>query len=78
MKKLTKDMFWRHEQARERPQAQEAIKQMLNHSEHFLSGIRNLTSELQIFTEVEVSALAKLIDETKVCVMRGVLYTFNV
>ena len=48
LKKLSKDMEWRREQDRERPRAIEAMKAMLNHSEHFLASMRNLTEELQV------------------------------
>ena len=50
----------------DRPRAEEAIKQMLNYSNVFLSGMKNLTEDIQIFTEVEIDTLEKKVNETEV------------
>lgn len=42
------------------------MKQMLNYSSVFLAGIKNLTGDLQIFSETEIGTLEKLITETEV------------
>ncbi len=44
----------------------EALRQLLNYSTVFLAGARNLTEELQIFTEAELTTLEKLINSTLV------------
>ena len=70
LKKDVKDLEFRVDQLKERPEALEALRQMLNHSTYFLKSIQNLSAlELQedpIFTAVEVETLAKLINETQV------------
>jgi hypothetical protein len=67
LKALARDIMYRHEQARERPRAIEAMTQILNHSNMFLSTMRNLTGDLQIFTDVEMNLLETKINETIVC-----------
>ncbi|CAH0560825.1 unnamed protein product [Brassicogethes aeneus] len=68
LKELTNDIFskvWEH---RERPEALNALHSLLNHSTHFLLSAKNLTKttnlEKDVFTDVEVEALEKLIKET--------------
>ena len=63
-----KDLEFRVEQLKERPEALEALRQMLNHSSFFLKSVKNLTllEEDPIFTAVEVDTLEKLINETQV------------
>uniref|UniRef100_A0A914VZ10 Hypoxia up-regulated protein 1 n=1 Tax=Plectus sambesii TaxID=2011161 RepID=A0A914VZ10_9BILA len=65
LKTATKEVFYRRDQATDRPRAVEAITQMLNHSSTFLRGIRNLTADLQIFTETEMNVLEKLVNESQ-------------
>ncbi|KAL3886109.1 hypothetical protein ACJMK2_026127 [Sinanodonta woodiana] len=66
LKKLTKDLNFRVKEATERPKALDALKSMLNHSEHFVKTLKNLTVlEEPIFTAVEVETLEKLINNTK-------------
>lgn len=42
------------------------LNAMFNHTEMFLLLAQNLT-ETEVFTEVEINTLSKLLDETKVC-----------
>lgn len=51
----------------ERPEALEALRNMLNQSEYFLKSVRNLTlGDDPVFTLVEANTLGKLINETYV------------
>lgn len=59
-----KDLFDRVQEHRERPQALAALTGMLNTSEVYLTAIQALKGE--IFTEVEITTLAKAINETRV------------
>lgn len=65
---LTKELFSRVWEHKERPEALKALHSMLNHSSHFLLSAKNLTKssnpEKDIFTDVEVETLEKLITET--------------
>ena len=65
LRKLTKDLFDRVREHRERPEAVAALKNMLNISEMFYGGAMNVSEEDQIFTDVELTTLNKLIVETK-------------
>ena len=49
-----------------RPKYLEAFNVSLNVSRDFLFRMKNLTEDLQIFTEVEISKLESLINETEV------------
>jgi len=49
---------------KERPDAMEALDQMLNISTTFLDGSKKLPADLQYFTEVEVTTLDKAVKET--------------
>ncbi|XP_064650579.1 hypoxia up-regulated protein 1-like isoform X13 [Lineus longissimus] len=64
LKEEFKDIAYRVEQTKDRPRALEALKSMLNHSRYFLKSIKNLTADEPIFTEVEVTTLSKLINDT--------------
>lgn len=65
---LTRELFARVWEHKERPEALKALHQMLNHSSHFLENAKNLTKttnpEKDVFTDVEVESLEKLITET--------------
>ncbi|KAJ8949475.1 hypothetical protein NQ318_005942 [Aromia moschata] len=65
---LTKELFSRVWEHKEAPEALNALNSMLNHSSHFLLNAKNLTKstnpEKDVFTDVEVETLGKLIDET--------------
>lgn len=63
---ITKVLFERVREHRERPEALESLRNMLNISEMFYANSINISKEEQIFTDVELNTLRKLIDETKV------------
>ncbi|XP_063910653.1 hypoxia up-regulated protein 1 [Zophobas morio] len=69
LRTLTADLFKRVWEHNERPEALNAMNSMLNHSVHFLANAKNLTKtanpEKDVFTDVEVEALEKLIKETE-------------
>lgn len=44
-----------------------AIKESLKLAKEFLVKAKNLTADLEVFTEVELSTLSTLIEETEVC-----------
>ncbi|KAK2147196.1 hypothetical protein LSH36_564g01052 [Paralvinella palmiformis] len=65
LKKLTADLYQRVYEAEERPKAIEALNGVVNYTEYFRDGMKNLTGEDQPFTEVELATLEKLINTTK-------------
>lgn len=69
LKELTRGIFSRVWEHTERPEALSALNSMLNHSTNFLSNAKNLTkssnAEKDIFTDLEVESLEKLIKETE-------------
>ncbi|GFY46406.1 hypoxia up-regulated protein 1 [Trichonephila inaurata madagascariensis] len=65
LRKLTKDLFDRVREHRDRPEALKALSEMLNISQLFMHSARNVSEEDQIFTEVELKTLENLITETK-------------
>lgn len=70
LQKLTKSLYLRVSEHRERPDAITALRQVLNGSSLFLKDARNVTTakleaeESWVFTEVELNTLEKLIKET--------------
>lgn len=65
LKKLTADLYQRVYEAEERPKAIETLNSIVNYTEFFLDGMKNLTGEDKPFTEVEYTTLEKLIATTK-------------
>lgn len=67
-KKLTNDVWARHWEHQERPEALKALNTMVNGSQHFLTTAKNMTKEVNpekdIFTEIEIKNLEKAITET--------------
>lgn len=61
--KLVKDLFDRVQEHRERPGALTALNNMVNASEVYLTAIGALQD--QVFTEVEINTLSRIINETK-------------
>ncbi len=59
-------MFKRAEELSRRPKYLDVLNTSLNISHDFLSRMMNLTKELQIFTEVEMTTLETLVNETEV------------
>ncbi|XP_059812944.1 hypoxia up-regulated protein 1 [Hypanus sabinus] len=64
LRKLCKELFFKVEERRKWPDRLAALDSMLNHSTIFLKGARLLPEDDQIFTEVELSSLEKVITET--------------
>lgn len=68
LKLLANDIYARHWEHDERPEALKAFASMINGSEHFLTTARNLTKETNpekdVFTQTEVDNLEKAITET--------------
>lgn len=71
LQKLTKPLYMRVAEHRERPEAIAALRQVLNGSSTFLKDARNVTAtkleaeESWVFTDVELNTLEKLIKETE-------------
>lgn len=71
LQKLTKSLYLRVAEHRERPEAIAALRQVLNGSSTFLKDARNVTAakmeaeENWVFTEVELNTLEKSIKETE-------------
>lgn len=57
-------MFDRVKEHRERPEAINALKEVLNASMFFLRQVQNTTEDEQYFTEVELNSLDTLINNT--------------
>ncbi|XP_044078601.1 hypoxia up-regulated protein 1 isoform X2 [Siniperca chuatsi] len=64
LKSLCKDMFFRVEERRKLPDRLAALDSMLNTSSFFLRSARLIPEDDQIFTEVELNMLEKVINET--------------
>ncbi|KFD66598.1 hypothetical protein M514_01595 [Trichuris suis] len=63
LKGLTKGFFYRHKEMTERPNAINMLKELMNYSSVFLENAERLLAE-KILTEVELTTLAKLLNET--------------
>uniref|UniRef100_A0A672N9R9 Hypoxia up-regulated protein 1 n=1 Tax=Sinocyclocheilus grahami TaxID=75366 RepID=A0A672N9R9_SINGR len=64
LKKLCKAMFFRVEERKKWPDSLAALDSMLNHSTIFLKSVRLIPESDQIFTEVELKTLERVINET--------------
>lgn len=64
LKSLCKDMFFRVEERRKWPDRLAALDSMLNSSSFFLKSAKLIPEDDQIFTEVELNMLEKVINET--------------
>ncbi|XP_018328406.1 hypoxia up-regulated protein 1 [Agrilus planipennis] len=66
---LTKDLYARVYEHRERPEALNALNSMLNGSIKFLESAKNLTKEINpekdVFTDIELKTLEKTINDTR-------------
>ncbi|GJQ78832.1 hypothetical protein Trydic_g2674 [Trypoxylus dichotomus] len=69
LRTLTRELYYRVFEHKERPEALSALNNMLNASRNFLESARNLTKtnnpEKDIFTDVEIETLEKIIRETE-------------
>uniref|UniRef100_A0A3Q1FYY0 Hypoxia up-regulated protein 1 n=1 Tax=Acanthochromis polyacanthus TaxID=80966 RepID=A0A3Q1FYY0_9TELE len=66
LKSLCKDMFFRVEERRKWPDRLAALDSLLNTSSFFLRSARLIPEDDQIFTEVELNMLEKVINETTI------------
>ncbi|XP_053188010.1 hypoxia up-regulated protein 1 isoform X1 [Scomber japonicus] len=64
LRSLCKDMFFRVEERRKWPDRLAALESMLNTSSFFLRSAKLIPEDDQIFTEVELNMLEKVINET--------------
>ncbi|XP_037543649.1 hypoxia up-regulated protein 1 [Nematolebias whitei] len=64
LKNLCKDMFFRVEERRKWPDRLAALNNLLNTSSFFLRSAKLIPEDDQIFTEVELNMLEKVINET--------------
>lgn len=69
LRSLTRELYGRVFEHKERPEALAALKSMLNGSRNFLESAKNLTKSINpdkdVFTDVEIETLQKLIKETE-------------
>uniref|UniRef100_A0ABI7ZPM6 Hypoxia up-regulated protein 1 n=1 Tax=Felis catus TaxID=9685 RepID=A0ABI7ZPM6_FELCA len=64
LRKLCHGLFFRVEERKKWPERLAALDNLLNHSSMFLKGARLIPEMEQIFTEVEMTTLEKVINET--------------
>ncbi|XP_011383192.1 hypoxia up-regulated protein 1 [Pteropus vampyrus] len=64
LRKLCQGLFFRVEERKKWPERLSALDSLLNHSSMFLKGARLIPEMDQIFTEVEMTTLEKVINET--------------
>uniref|UniRef100_G3TL26 Hypoxia up-regulated protein 1 n=1 Tax=Loxodonta africana TaxID=9785 RepID=G3TL26_LOXAF len=64
LRKLCHGLFFRVEERKKWPERLSALDNLLNHSSMFLKGARLIPEMDQIFTEVEMATLEKVINET--------------
>ncbi|XP_019519181.1 PREDICTED: hypoxia up-regulated protein 1 [Hipposideros armiger] len=64
LRKLCQALFFRVEERKKWPERLSALDNLLNHSSMFLKGARLIPEMDQIFTEVEMTTLEKIINET--------------
>ncbi|XP_063799542.1 hypoxia up-regulated protein 1 [Pseudophryne corroboree] len=64
LKKLCKALFFKVEERRKWPDRLTALDSLLNHSSIFLKSARMIPQDDQIFTDVELSTLEKLINDS--------------
>lgn len=65
LQKLTNDVYERVYEQRERPEVLKGMTSMLNASTTFLNNMKNLSLSSDIFTQVEIETLEKVINETQ-------------
>ncbi|XP_040181365.1 hypoxia up-regulated protein 1 [Rana temporaria] len=64
LKKVCKTLFFKVEERQKWPDRLAALDSLLNHSNIFLKTVKKIPEDEQIFTDVELSTLEKLISET--------------
>lgn len=69
LKKLTNNLYAKYWEHNGRTEAINALTGLLNSSQHFLTKAKNLTKEtnpeMDVFTDVEITVLQKVIEDTK-------------
>ena len=68
LKKLSKDIFYRVKEMAARPAGIALLKHTTNLSEVFLTRVRNISEDEQIYTEVEIQTLANVTRDMNVSV----------
>ena len=66
LKRASRSVFKRVSEMELRPKLLGKLNSSLNISHDFLTRMRNISEEIQIFTEVEMTTLETLIEETEV------------
>lgn len=66
MKRSARAIYRRVDESIRRPKYIEALRQSLNISNDFLVKMKNISSELQVVTDVEITTLEILVEETMV------------
>ena len=66
LKKASRSLFKRVKETAKRPQLVAALFQTINMSNDFVSKMKNISQDLQIFTDVEINTLETLKNETEV------------
>uniref|UniRef100_A0A673TDA1 Hypoxia up-regulated protein 1 n=1 Tax=Suricata suricatta TaxID=37032 RepID=A0A673TDA1_SURSU len=64
LRRLCNSLFFRAEERKRWPERLSALDSLLNHSSMFLKGARLIPEMEQVFTEVEMTTLEKVINET--------------
>ncbi|KAI2803283.1 Hypoxia up-regulated protein 1 [Blomia tropicalis] len=62
---ITKEIFERVREHRERPEALSALRNILNISDMFHTNAINVSEDEQIFSQIELANLRKIIDDTQ-------------
>ena len=66
LKRSSRSLLKRVEEAEKRPKLIAQLVESINISLNLAVGMRNLTGDMQIFTDVEMTSLEKLVNESKV------------
>ena len=66
LKRASRSLLKRVEEAEKRPKLIAQLVESINISLNLAVGMRNLTGGMQIFTDVEMTSLEKLVNESKV------------
>lgn len=71
---MSRALFKRVEEKELRPKMLKKLVSSLNISFDFIARMKNLSSEVQIFTDVEVTTLETLVNEIQVCLLGTCTY----
>ena len=73
LKRTCRSLLKRVEEAEKRPKLINQLLESINISYGFAFKMRNLTEDMQIFTEVEITSLETLVNETMVGVVSSIV-----